>query len=71
MVADGKSEHLLKRIYARFKELAEQYEFVLCEGTDFTGVSSAFELDFNAEIASQIGAPILLVANARCLGPRY
>ena len=61
----GRSEELVKRIFARYKELERSCDFVLCEGTDFTGVSSAFELDFNAEIASQIGAPILLVANAR------
>ena len=65
MVADGKSEHLLKRIYARFKELAEQCEFVLCEGTDFTGIASAFEFDFNAEVANQLGCPLVIVANGQ------
>ncbi len=65
LTSAGRSEELVKRIFARYKELERSCDFVLCEGTDFTGVSSAFELDFNAEIASQIGAPILLVANAR------
>jgi phosphate acetyltransferase len=65
LVGSGRSEELVERIFARYKELERSCDFVLCEGTDFTGVSSAFELDFNAEIASQIGAPILLVANAR------
>lgn len=65
LTGSGRSEELVKRIFARYKELERSCDFVLCEGTDFTGVSSAFELDFNAEIASQIGAPILLVANAR------
>ena len=65
LTSSGRSEELVKRIFARYKELERSCDFVLCEGTDFTGVSSAFELDFNAEIASQIGAPILLVANAR------
>jgi phosphate acetyltransferase len=65
LTGSGRSQELVKRIFARYKELERSCDFVLCEGTDFTGVSSAFELDFNAEIASQIGAPILLVANAR------
>jgi len=65
LVGSGRSDELVKRIFARYKELERSCDFVLCEGTDFTGVSSAFELDFNAELASQIGAPILLVANAR------
>jgi len=65
LTGSGRSEELVKRIFARYKDLERRCDFVLCEGTDFTGVSSAFELDFNAELASQIGAPILLVANAR------
>jgi len=65
LTGSGRFEELVKRIFARYKELERSCDFVLCEGTDFTGVSSAFELDFNAALASQIGAPILLVANAR------
>jgi phosphate acetyltransferase len=40
-------------------------KFVLCEGTDFTGVGSAFEFDFNAEIANNLGCPILALVNGR------
>ncbi len=65
MVADGKYEQLLKRIYARFKKLAEQCEFVLCEGTDFTGMASAFEFDFNARVANQLGCPLVIVASGQ------
>jgi phosphate acetyltransferase len=70
LTGSGRSEELVKRIFDRYKELERSCDFVLCEGTDFTGVSSAFELDFNAELASRIGAPILLVANAREKEPR-
>jgi phosphate acetyltransferase len=38
---------------------------VLCEGTDFSGVSSAFEFDFNAEVAANLGCPILVLVNGR------
>jgi phosphate acetyltransferase len=65
MVAEGKHEQLLKRIYARFKQLAEQCEFVLCEGTDFADMASAFEFDFNAEVANQLGCPLLIVASGQ------
>ena len=65
MVAAGENENLLRRIYSRFKALEEQCEFVLCDGTDFTGVASAFEFDFNAEVANQLGCPVLIVANGR------
>jgi phosphate acetyltransferase len=36
---------------------------VLCEGTDYTGVSAAFEFDFNAAVANDLGCPIIAVVN--------
>jgi phosphate acetyltransferase len=65
MAADGKDEELLKRVFARFKKLEKQYEFVLCEGTDFTGVASAFEFEFNAQVANHLGCPVLIVASGQ------
>ncbi len=65
MAADGAIEQLLKRIVAQFKQLESQNQFVLCEGTDFGGISSAFEFEFNAEIAVNLGSPVLLLINAR------
>lgn len=65
MVADGQSEALLKNIVTKYKELEKHCDFVLCEGTDLTGVSSAFEFDFNANVANNLGSPILAVVNGR------
>jgi phosphate acetyltransferase len=63
MVAEGQYNELLKKIVSKYKGLESQCPFVLCEGTDFTGVSSAFEFDFNANVANNLGAPILAVVN--------
>ena len=65
MVADGQTEALLKNILNKYKQLESKSKFVLCEGTDFTDVGSAFEFDFNAEIASNLGCPILALVNGR------
>lgn len=56
-------EELLKRILASYKALERECDFVLCEGTGFTGLSSAFELDFNARLANHLGCPVLVVAS--------
>ena len=56
---------LLKRIVEKFKALESRCNFVLCEGTDFTGVSSSFEFDFNADVAANLGSPILVLVNGR------
>ena len=65
LVADGKDESLIKGILVKYKQLQRQCQFVLCEGTDFTGVASAFEFEFNAEVANNLGAPILTLVNGR------
>lgn len=60
---------MLKHIVDRYRQLQQKCRFVLCEGTDFTGVSSAWEFDLNAEIASNLGCPILAVVNGRDKDP--
>lgn len=63
LVADGHSRTMLKNILERFRHLQRKCGFVLCEGTDFAGVSSAFEFDINADVAANLGSPILLLVN--------
>jgi phosphate acetyltransferase len=69
LAAEGKMETLLKSILNKFRELKRECNFVLCEGTDFTGVASAFEFDFNADVASNLGCPILALINGRKKSP--
>jgi len=63
LVTAGNIEGLLERIFVRYKELERRCDFVACEGTDLTGMSAAFEFEVNARIASQIGAPLVIVTN--------
>jgi phosphate acetyltransferase len=65
IVAHGAPGDLIKGIMARYKALEQRCNFVLCEGTDYTGVSSAFEFEFNAALANNLGAPILPIINGR------
>ena len=63
----NRGEHalLMENILAKYKALESRFDFILCEGTDFSGSDSAFEFDINAEIASNLGAPVVLVANGQ------
>ena len=65
LVAAGQYEALLKTILSKYKLLENRCDFVLCEGTDYTGVSSAFEFDFNADVANNLGCPVLGLINGR------
>jgi phosphate acetyltransferase len=63
LISQGKYEELLEGIVEKYNELEQKCDFVLCEGTDFSGSTSAFEFDINADIANNLGCPVLLVAN--------
>ncbi len=69
MINQGKHAVMLENILNKFKELESRYDFVLCEGTDFVGGDSAFEYDINAEIAANLGCPVILVANGQDKAP--
>ncbi|WP_255583657.1 phosphate acetyltransferase [Dietzia sp. ANT_WB102] len=51
----------LSEIVDRYHAVARQCDVVVIVGTDYTGVPSPTEFDFNATIAVNLGAPVLLV----------
>ena len=63
LINSGQHEAMLDNIIKKYKYLESKCHFILCEGTDFTGNNPAFEFDLNAEIAANLGCPVLLVAN--------
>ena len=65
MTGEGRYDALLKSIVGKYKELESRCDFVLCEGTDFTRVSSAFEFEFNAHVANNLGCPVLAIVNGK------
>ena len=52
---------MIDRIIHQFKQLEEQYDFTVVEGSDFIGPGTAFEFGYNAQIAKNLGAPVVLV----------
>jgi len=55
------SEAALTRIIERFKAIEAQCDVVVILGSDYTDVGSPTELSFNARVAANLGAPVLLV----------
>ncbi len=58
-------EAALSQIVERFNEVRSQCETVVIIGSDYTDVASPTELGFNARIAANLGAPVLLVLGGR------
>lgn len=64
LISEKKNDKLLEGILDKYKNLENDYDFVLCLGTDYESESSAFEFDLNVEIANNLGCPVLMIANA-------
>lgn len=54
-------EELRKRVVESYKQLENESDFVLCEGTDFDGAAPALDFGLNADLANELGAPVLVV----------
>lgn len=61
--ADG--EAALSRIVERYKSVEARCDAVVILGSDYTDVGSPTELGYNARIAANLGAPVLLVLTGR------
>jgi len=55
----------LSRIVDRFKAVERQVDTVVIIGSDYTDVATPTELAYNARIAANLGAPVLLVLTGR------
>ncbi len=53
----------LDRIVERFHQVAEQCDAVVVVGSDYTDIGTPTEFSYNARIAANLGAPVLLVLN--------
>jgi phosphate acetyltransferase len=58
-------DELRKRVVEAYKSLEAECDFVLCEGTDFTGAAAALDFGLNADLANELGAPVLVVVRGR------
>lgn len=58
-------EAALSTIVDRFKAVEAQCDAVVIVGSDYTDVATPTELGFNARIAANLGAPVLLVLTGR------
>ncbi|MGB7841370.1 MAG: phosphate acetyltransferase, partial [Salinimicrobium sp.] len=62
---DGQSGEVIDTIIRKYKKLEEEFDFVLVEGSDFSGEGSVFEFDENVTIAKNLGLPVIIVGSGR------
>ncbi len=59
----GKLGEVVDLIIEKYKQLEEQFDFVLVEGTSFTGEGTVIEMDMNVLIAKNLGIPAIIVGS--------
>jgi phosphate acetyltransferase len=61
LLSEGKTDTVIHEIIKKYKYLEAKYDYVLIEGTDFSGEGGFTELDVNLMIAKNLGVPVLIV----------
>jgi len=64
LTAHDRYDEMMDRIIEKYRAMEDRCDFVLCIGSDLEGVGAMFEFDINADIAKNLGAPVLLVGTA-------
>ncbi|TDC46692.1 phosphate acetyltransferase [Jiangella ureilytica] len=59
----------MSTILSRYRAVAAQCEAVVVVGSDYTDVDSPTEFSFNARVAADLGAPVVLVLNGHDRSP--
>jgi phosphate acetyltransferase len=60
---ENKDGEIISRIIEKYKALEERFDFVLIEGTGFTGEGTIKEFDINVLIAKNLGVPAIILAS--------
>ena len=65
LIAMGRNAELHDGIMAKYNNLAEKADFVLCEGIELAKAAASFDFDINVDISNNLGCPLILVAGAK------
>lgn len=58
-----RDDEIIGHIIHKFKAIEERFDFVLVEGTDFSGEGAIIEWDINTVIAKNLGIPAVIIAS--------
>ncbi|MBG07441.1 MAG: phosphate acetyltransferase [Halobacteriovoraceae bacterium] len=64
-ISQGLKGKVFELILEKYKNLEEECDFILCEGTNFKSSNTSFEAELNIEIAQNLSTPVLIVGNAK------
>lgn len=59
----GRIGNSLEIIISKYKYLENKFDFILVEGSDFSGEGKVFEFNWNVNIAKNLGIPAIIVSS--------
>ncbi len=63
MLNKGQEAKIIDKIIRKYKKLEKKYDFVLIEGSDFSGEGNMIEFELNVKLASNLSIPTILVSS--------
>ncbi|MER3317154.1 MAG: AAA family ATPase [Allomuricauda sp.] len=63
MLNANQEDDLLDKIIKKYKAVEEDFDFVMVEGTDFSGEGNIIEWDINLVMAHNLGVPTIILIN--------
>jgi len=61
LISQGRYDEVIDYIIQKYKALEAKCDFMLCIGSDIESQEVAFEIDINAQVAKNLGCPVLIV----------
>jgi len=62
-INEDKDDEIIHTIINKYKAIEKRFDFVIVEGTSFSGQGSMIELDINVVIAKNLGIPAIILAS--------
>ncbi len=59
----GHPERVIEAAVEHFSALKSRFDFIVIIGTDYTGPTSSTEMELNAQLAANLGAPVISIIN--------
>ncbi len=59
----GKEDEIISKIIGKYKAIEDRFDFMLVEGTDFSGEDNIIEWDINVLMAKNLGIPTILLSS--------
>ncbi len=62
-INEDKDDHIISTIIKKYKAIEKRFDFVIVEGTSFSGQGSMIELDINVLIVRNLGIPAIILTS--------